>query len=126
MRNGCVQWEERNDRMTDRYEYIKWYLKDNVCDDTVVLLYEVDLENGRYATRAAEIFSDRSVSPIVDEGNPWITEAPVPTVDEINTDPYYSAPEFYAEPITRNEFETVYRADFYTGAITFPGKKRGR
>lgn len=44
-----------------RYEYIKWYWK-YIDDETPVLLfYEVDLKEERYATRMAEVFADRTI-----------------------------------------------------------------
>lgn len=101
-----------------RFEYIKWFWK-YIDDETPVLLfYEVDLDNERYAARMTEIFSDRSAVPRIEEGFEFITEAPVPTVEQIN-----SEPDFYAEKISKEEFEKVYEADKYNGDIIFP--KRG-
>lgn len=38
-----------------QFEYIKWFWK-YIDDETpVILFYEVDLENERYATRMAEV-----------------------------------------------------------------------
>lgn len=100
----------------DKFEYIKWFWK-FIDDDTPVLLfYEVDLENERYATRMTEVFSDYSIRPVIwDDGVPFVTEAPVPTIEEINQDS-----EFYAMTISREEFESVYHAKTYPGSIAFP------
>ena len=43
-----------------------------------------------------------------------MTEAPVPTVSEINADP-----DYYAEVITKEEFDTVYNSNRYEGSIVF-------
>lgn len=77
--------------------------------------FEVDLENDRYATRATEIFSDKSARPIIVEGFDFVTEAPVPTVEKINQEH-----EFYAMTISSDEFESVYQTKNFSGSITFP------
>ena len=98
-----------------KFEYIKCFWK-FIDDETPLLLfYEVDLENERYATRMIEIYSDRSVKPVVEEGFEFITEAPVPTIEEINQEL-----EFYAIIISSNEFESVYHAKKYLESIDFP------
>lgn len=85
-------------------------------DETPVLLfYEVDLENERYATRMIEIYSDKSVNIVVEEEFDFITEAPVPTIEEINREP-----EFYALNISGDEFESVYSVEIYSESIDFP------
>ncbi len=51
-----------------KYEYLKCFWK-YIDDETPVLLfYEVDLENERYATRMVEVFCDRRVKQIIEEG----------------------------------------------------------
>ena len=100
----------------EKHEYIKWYVKDFNSDYAPVLLYEVDLENDRYATRMVEIYEDRRIKKVEESGGKFITEAPVPEVYEINED----YPDFFAEIITKEEFEAVYRGDFYNGVIDFP------
>ena len=100
-----------------RFEYIKCFWK-YIDDETpVLLLYEVDLENERYATRMMEVFSDKSVHPVIEEGFDFVTEAPVPTVEEINQEP-----TFCAMTISSDAFERVYQAKSYTGNINFPEK----
>ena len=64
----------------------------------------------------AEVYSDRSVKPVTDSDSEFVTEAPVPTVDEINTEP-----EFHAEIISADEFEKIYNSDHYPADICFPG-----
>ncbi len=98
-----------------KYEYIKWYWKHPFDSDPVLLFYEVDLENERYASRMTEVFIDRSAIPVTEDGFEFITEAPVPTVCEINVEP-----DSFAELISKEEFEAVYRINRYTGNICFP------
>lgn len=99
----------------NKYEYIKFYWK-YIDDETpVVLFYEIDLENERYATRMTEIFRNRKAIPVIEPGFEFITEAPVPTINEINTDD-----EFFAEIISKEEFEEVYHCKIYSGNILFP------
>lgn len=99
----------------DKFQYIKWFWK-YIDDKTPILLfYEVDLENERYATRMTEIFADKSAVPLIETGFEFITEAPVPTIEEINKEH-----EFYAEIISKKEFENVYKSKVYSGDINFP------
>jgi hypothetical protein len=67
-----------------KFEYIKWFVKDYNYDMAPVLIYEVDLENERYATRMIEIYEDRRIKKVEEPGFEFITEAPVPTIQEIN------------------------------------------
>lgn len=99
----------------NKFEYIKWFWK-YIDDDTPILLfYEIDLENERYATRITEVFSDKRVIPVIENGFDYVTEAPVPTIDEINKEP-----EFFAVIISKEEFENVYKTENYAGEISFP------
>ena len=99
----------------DKFQYIKCYWK-YIDDETpVVLFYEVDLENERYATRMTEVFTNRKAVPVVEPGFEFITEAPIPMLDEINKDN-----EFYAEIISKEEFERVHQCHIYDGDIEFP------
>ena len=99
----------------NKFEYIKWFWK-YIDDETPVLLfYEVDLESERYATRMIEVFSDKRINVVIEEGFDFVTEAPVPDVKEINQEH-----EFYAEIISSNEFENVYSAEYYSGDNDFP------
>ena len=74
----------------DKFEYIKWFWKHNYNDTPILLFYEIDLENERYATR-------------------------IPTIDEINLEP-----EFFAVISSKEEFENVYKSEKYAGEINFP------
>lgn len=96
-------------RKMGKFEYIKWRGIQKDKDDDFILFYEVDLDNDRYATRMIEIHKDGSVNPIEEEGFEFITEAPVPTIEEINAEP-----EWYAEPISEGEFEEIYVSSHYT------------
>ena len=98
-----------------KFEYIKCFWK-FIDDETPLLLfYEVNLENERYATRMIEVFSDKSVNSSDGEGFDFVTEAPVPTIEEINQEP-----EFYAMMISENEFERIYHAKEYPESVDFP------
>lgn len=100
----------------NKFEYIKWYWR-YIDDETPVLLfYEVDLENERYATRMTEVFIDKSVVPVIEEGFEFVTESPIPTADEIIKED----DDFYAEIISKEEFENVYNSNKYAGNIDFP------
>lgn len=96
---------------TERYEYIKWYVNE---DNFPLLFYEVDTENDRYATRMTEVYPDGKIINVT-ENSEFVTEAPVPTVNLINADK-----DFYAEHITKEEFEEIYKSSFYTEDISFP------
>ena len=99
----------------DKFEYIKCYWK-YIDDETpVVLFYEVDLENKRHATRGAEVFINRKALPVIEPGFEFITETPIPMIDEINIDN-----DFFAEIISKEEFERVYQCHIYDGDIKFP------
>lgn len=98
-----------------KFEYMKCFWK-YIDDETPVLLfYEVDLENERYATRMAEVFDDRTIKQVIEEGFDFVTEAPIPMVEEINLEP-----EFCAEIISKAEFEETYNSKKYMGGIDFP------
>ena len=101
-----------------RFEYIKWFWKHSYNDTPVVLFYEINTENERYATRMIEVYNDRRSVPVIEEGFEFITESTIPVPGEINT-----APEFFAVNITKEEFEAVYHSDRYDGDISFPAKE---
>ena len=87
-----------------RFEYIKLYMKEDV-DSSPLAIYEIDNENERYATRMADILADGQVVPFIEEGLKFVTEAPLPLLDEMNsTDPQI----IYAEEITKEDFEAIY------------------
>lgn len=101
-----------------KYEYIKWFWENTDKETPILLFYEVDLENERYATRMVEVFSDRTVSPVIEEGFEFVTEAPIPDIEEINREP-----EFWAETISKEEFQRIYELQKYDGSINFPREK---
>ncbi|MDE5946118.1 MAG: hypothetical protein K2G63_02245 [Oscillospiraceae bacterium] len=100
-----------------KFEYMKFYWE-YICDeDPVVIFYEIDLENERYATRMTEVFKNRKSIPVIEEDFEFITEEPIPTAEEINKED-----EFYAEIISKEEFEMAYNTNLYAGNINFPSK----
>ena len=100
--------------MAEPYEYIRFYWQYIDEETPVVLFYEVDLANERYARRALEVFTDRRAVPVIDEGAGFVTEAPVPPIAEINQEE-----EFFAEIISREAFEAAYSAPVYDGRVCF-------
>ena len=102
----------------NKFEYIKWFWKHNDDDTPILLFYEIDLENERYATRMVEVFSDKRAIPVIEKGFDYITEEPIPTIDEINIEP-----EFFAEIISKEEFEAVYKSKKYAGEISLKSLK---
>ncbi len=99
----------------NNFEYIKCFWKYIDEETPVLLFYEVDLNNDRYATRMCEVYTDRTIIPVVEPGFEFVTEAPVPVIEDINLDS-----EFYAELISKDEFENIYKTKKYTGNIDFP------
>ena len=87
-------------------EYIKLYWKHNEKDtDPVAILYEVDIEEDRYAVRLINIFADRHTENQEDPAWGWVTEAPVPAAEEFNS--YEYGEEFKAHLITKEHFEAI-------------------
>ena len=102
----------------NQFEYLKWYW-DYIDEETpIVLFYEIDQENERYATRMTEVFHDRKAVPVIEPGFEFVTEAPVPPVDEINQET-----EFWAELISKEEFEEAYHNQIYFGNVEFPQRR---
>ena len=99
----------------EQFEYIRWYWRYTDDETPVVLFYEVDLANDRYAARMTEVFPDRSAEPVTELGFAFVMEAPVPTVDEINRDP-----DFFAELISKEVFEDAFRNPVYSGPLSRP------
>lgn len=99
----------------NKFEYIKCFWKYIDYETPVVVFYEVDLENERYATRMIDVFANRKVDNFIENSFEFITEAPVPTVSEIN-----EMDEFFAKFISKEEFEEVYNCCEYLGDIVFP------
>lgn len=101
-------------------EYIKLYwahTSPKEKDEPVVILYEVDLSEERYATRLVDIYADRSAVNIEDKEFGFVTECPVPAVDEFNSDEYGA--EFKTCIITGEEFERTWESGIYQGALFF-------
>ncbi|MGN0438058.1 MAG: DUF6881 domain-containing protein, partial [Lachnospiraceae bacterium] len=63
----------------------------------------------------AEVFADRTIHQVLELGHDYVTEGPIPKIDEIN-----SEEEFMAELITKEQFEKIYESDFYSDCIDFP------
>lgn len=103
----------------NNYEYLKFYWNYIDEETPVVIFYEIDLDNERYATRMTEVFHNRTSVPVVEPGFPFITEAPVPTAEELNQED-----DFFAELISKEEFEEAYHGKHYFGTIQFPLNKR--
>ena len=100
--------------LAERFEYIKCYWQYIDEETPVILFYEVDLDNERYATRLTEVFVNKQVVPFLEAGYDFVTEAPVPLIEEINQED-----EFFAERISPAEFEAVYNACVYDGEVYF-------
>ena len=86
-----------------KYEYIKIFCRYPDDEIPAVFFYEVDTENERYAVRMAEIYHDGKIKRVIDDNSEFVTEAPVPDTDFFN-----SQEEFYAENISKKEFEIIY------------------
>lgn len=65
-------------------EYIKMFFKYNFSDEPKVILYEVDLANGRYLLRMINIFEDRTCKNDDDPYDAVLEVLPLETVEEIN------------------------------------------
>ncbi|MCR5123323.1 MAG: hypothetical protein K6B74_13005 [Ruminococcus sp.] len=99
--------------MTD-HEYIKCRWESISDDEPVLLFYEIDPSRGRLAVRVAEVFSGGEVRQVFGEGVGYDYGVTIPTVEEINADP-----QFFAEKISRDEFEEIYGAAMYQGKSDF-------
>lgn len=87
-----------------KYIRVKWI--HSLPNEPITLFSELD--DGRYEVRKLEIFRDGSVGRASEEasaGQTVLGEVPIPSIDEINSDP-----QFKAEEITQSEFEAVWRA----------------
>jgi hypothetical protein len=87
-----------------KYIRVKWI--DSLPNEPVALLSELD--DDRYETRKLEIFGDGSVgraSADASDDRTLLGELPVPSIDEINSDPQFQAVE-----ITQSEFEAAWCA----------------
>lgn len=110
---------ERDDKMKlqHRMEYVKLFWKHDYPDDPVVIIYEVDLDDERYAVRLIDIYADGHTSNQEDKAWGYVTEAPVPTVEIFNTTDY--GEEFYACLISKEEFEEIWNTGIYNGDLVF-------
>ncbi len=101
-------------------EYIKLYrahTSPKEKDEPVVILYEVDLSKERYAPRVVDIYADLRAINIEDKEFGFVTECPVPVVDEFNSDEYGA--ELRACIITDEEFELTWESGICQGALFF-------
>ena len=92
-------------------EYLAMYWEHAFEKEPSILLYEVDLEEDRYATRMINVHANGRVNCLEDKNFRFITEAPVPSIEEINADEYGS--EFHANLITKEEFERTWDTLIY-------------
>ena len=69
---------ERDDKMKlqHRMEYVKLFWKHDYPDDPVVIIYEADLDDERYAVRLIDIFADGHTSNQEDKAWGYVTELP--------------------------------------------------
>ena len=99
-------------------EYIKVYWKhtsEKEADEPVVILYEVDLSEERYATRMIDIYADGHTENTEDKAWGFVTEAPVITMEEINSGEY--GEEFHACLMTSTTFEEIWQTKRYHGSF---------
>lgn len=99
-----------------RFEYIKLFMEFESDDMPVVYFYEVDPDDGRFARRAIEVFSDRRLRLIDDLYRDVIEALPIPTMDEFNAKAFGEA--FRAKMISREEFEEIWKSSAYHGALS--------
>lgn len=107
--------------MRDNMEYLKFFWKHNFPTDPVVIIYEVDLDDERYAIRLIDIFADGHTSNQEDKAWGYVTEDPVPTVEEFNEE-YNKADygeDFHACLISKEEFEEIWNTGIYNGDLVF-------
>lgn len=83
---------------------VKWI--HSLLNEPVTVFSELD--DDRYEVRKLEIFRDGSIrraSADASDDRTMLGELPVPSLDEINSDP-----QFQAEEITQSEFDTAWCA----------------
>lgn len=101
-------------------EYIKLYWAHHAeleRDEPVVILYEVDLQEDRFATRLIDIYADGHTQQAEDKNWRFVTECPVCTVAEIQSGAY--GEEFHACLSTAAEFEETWHTQRYHGALDY-------
>ena len=102
--------------MEHRYEYVKLFWKHDYPNDPVVIIYEVDMDDERYAIRLIDIFADGHTSNQEDKALGYVTETPVPIVEILNTSDY--GEEFHACLISKEDFEKIWETGIYSGSLT--------
>lgn len=104
-------------------EYLKLYWKhtsEKEANEPVIMIYEVDLLQNRYATRVIDVFDDGNVKNWEDKSWGVVTECAVDTVEEINSADDEYGKNFYACLMTKEEFEEIWNTHIYNGALDFP------
>lgn len=86
------------------------------ADMPILYFYEVDLNDDRFALRAIEVFSDRTVKFYIDLYCDAIEMCPIPTVDELNAEVWGEG--FYATIISKDKFDEIWSTGIYTGSLT--------
>lgn len=103
--------------MEHRLEYVKLFWKHDYPDDPVVIIYEVDLDDERYAIRLIDIYADGHTSNQEDKAWGYVTEAPVETVEGINAGDIGEG--LNACLISKEEFEEIWNTGVYNGDLVF-------
>lgn len=103
--------------MEHRMEYLKLYWKHDFPEDPIIIIYEADLDDERYAIRLIDIYADGHTDNQEDRAWGYVTEAPVPTVEEFNTTDY--GEEFHACLTSKEEFEKIWNTGIYDGDLVF-------
>ena len=86
-----------------------YYIEESWRYEAFLHLYSISKSLHKHFQSLTEVFADRKVIPVIYEDFEFVTEAPIPTVEEINQDD-----EFFAEIISKAEFEKVYNCTEYT------------
>ncbi len=102
--------------MGSNIEYIKLFMEYESDDMPMVYFYEVDLDDGRFALRAMEVFANRAIKLYNDLYCDVIEACPIPTVDELNAKVWGEG--FYATVISKDEFDEIWNSGIYNGSLT--------
>lgn len=97
-------------------EFIKMLWKHDLADEPKIIFYQVDLTEGRYVTKAVEVFADGSKKNIDDFYKDVIEITELPTVEELNQGIF--GDEFSACYVKRKDFEAVWNTSVYQGTWT--------
>lgn len=103
--------------MEHRMEYLRLYWEHDCPADPVIIIYEVDLDDERYAIRLIDIYADGHTDNQEDRAWGYVTEAPVPEREEFNNGK--CGAELRADLITREEFEEIWNTGIYNGDLMF-------